>query len=146
MKTEYGLTLIHKMYDALNSQDLDAHNEYWHDDMVWHGPAGFGSIHGLEAFKQEVLIPFYAAFPDYHAKNDIEVANGDWVSATGFLTGTHKGIWMGVKPTGKPMRMRFSDFWRISDGKLAENWVMVDHIDVFRQLGIDMRISEMEGA
>ncbi len=144
MNSEYGLTLIHKMYDALNSQDLDAHNKYWHDDMIWHGPAGFGSIHGLEAFKQEVLVPFYAAFPDYHAKNDIEVANGDWVAATGFLTGTHKGMWMGVAPTGKPMRMRFSDFWRISDGKLAENWVMVDHIDVFRQLGIDMRISEME--
>ena len=145
MTTEYGLDLIHKMYDALNSQDLDAHDKYWHDDMIWHGPDGFGAIHGLQAFKQDVLVPFYAAFPDYYAKNDIEVANGDWVSATGFLTGTHKGMWMGVEPTGKPMRMRFSDFWLIRDGKLAENWVMVDHIEVFRQLGIDLRISEIAG-
>ena len=34
--------------------------------------------------------------------------------------------------------MRFSDFWLVRDGKLAENWVMVDHIDVFHQLGLDL--------
>jgi len=33
--------------------------------------------------------------------------------------------------------MRYSDFWLVRDGKLAENWVMVDHIGVLRQLGID---------
>ena len=34
--------------------------------------------------------------------------------------------------------MRFSDFWLVQDGKLAENRVMVDHIDVFRRLGPDL--------
>jgi steroid delta-isomerase-like uncharacterized protein len=138
MSAEYNLDLVHRMYDALNRQDLDAHDEFWREDMIWHGPAGFGSIHGREAFKQQVMKPFYAAFPDYYAKNDIEVANDEWVSATGFLTGTHRGAWMGIAPTGKPMRMRFSDFWSVKDGKLSENWVIVDHVDVLRQLGVDL--------
>ena len=137
MSADDNLELIHRMYDALNAQDLEAHNEYWTEDMIWHGPPGFGDIHGLDGFKNEVLKPFYAAFPDYHVKNDIEVADENWVAATGFLTATHQGEWLGIPPTGKPVKMRFSDFWLVKEGRLSENWVMVDNIEVLRQLGID---------
>ena len=138
MSATQNVRLVQKMYEALNAQDLDAHDAFWTEDMIWHGPPGFGDIHGLNGFKYEVLQPFYTAFPDYHAKNDIEFATDDWVAATGFLTGTHRGPWMGLAATGKPMRMRFSDFWRVRNGKLSENWVMVDHLDVFKQLGVDL--------
>ncbi len=137
MSPEENLELIHRMYVALNAQDLEAHNEFWTEDMIWHGPPGFGDIHGLEGFKNEVLKPFYAAFPDYHVKNDIEVADENWVAATGFLTATHQGEWLGIAATGKPVKMRFSDFWLVKEGRLSENWVMVDNIEVLRQLGID---------
>lgn len=137
MSPEENLELIHRMYVALNAQDLEAHNEFWTEDMIWHGPPGFGDIHGLEDFKNEVLKPFYAAFPDYHVKNDIEVADENWVAATGFLTATHQGEWLGIAATGKPVKMRFSDFWLVKEGRLSENWVMVDNIEVLRQLGID---------
>jgi predicted ester cyclase len=106
--------------------------------MIWHGPAGMGDFHGVDAFKYELLRPFYKAFPDYHAKNDIEVANEEWVSATGFVTATHRGEWLGLPATGKRMRMRFSDFWLVRNGRLVENWVMIDEIDVMRQLGVDL--------
>jgi len=138
MSASYNLDLVHRMYDALNRQDLEAHHEFWHEDMIWHGPPGFGDIHGIKGFQDEVLRPFYRAFPDYFAKNDIEVADENWVSATGFVTGHQRGEWLGFAPTGQPMRMRFSDFWSVRDGKLHENWVMVDHVDVMRQLGVDL--------
>lgn len=137
MSSEANLDLIHRMYEALNAQDLEAQEEFWTQDMIWHGPPGFGDIHGLEGFKNEVLKPFYAAFPDYHVKNDIEVADETWVAATGFLTATHQGEWLGISATGKPVKMRFSDFWLVKGNRLSENWVMVDHIDVLRQLGIE---------
>lgn len=134
----YNLDLVHRMYDALNRQDLEAHHQFWREDMVWHGPPGFGDIHGIKGFQEEVLKPFYKAFPDYFAKNDIEVADDSMVSATGFVTGHQRGEWLGFQPTGKFMRMRFSDFWSVKDGKLHENWVMVDHVDVMKQLGVDL--------
>ena len=138
MSASDNLDLVHRMYDALNRQDLEAHHQFWHEDMVWHGPPGFGDIHGIEGFKNEVLKPFYKAFPDYHARNDIEVADEGWVSATGFVTGHQRGEWLGFAPSNRPMRMRFSDFWSVKDGRLHENWVMVDHVDVMRQLGVDL--------
>jgi len=138
MSAAENLRLVQRMYEALNAQDLEAHHAFWHDDMIWHGPPGFGDIHGIEGFKNEVLKPFYSAFPDYFAKNDIEVADENMVSATGFVTGTQRGEWMGFAPSNKFMRMRFSDFWSVKDGKLHENWVMVDHVDVMRQLGVDL--------
>ena len=138
MSASYNLDLVHRMYDALNRQDLEAHYEFWHEDMIWHGPPGFGDIHGIKGFQNEVLKPFYKAFPDYFAKNDIEVADANMVSATGFVTGHQRGEWLGFAPTGKFMRMRFSDFWSVKDGKLHENWVMVDHVDVMKQLGLDL--------
>ena len=137
MSADDNLELVHRMYDALNAQDLEAHHEFWTEDMIWHGPPGFGDIHGVEGFKNEVLKPFYRAFPDYHVKNDIEVADENWIAATGFLTATHRGEWLNIAPMGKPVKMRFSDFWLVKEGRLSENWVMVDHIEVLRQLGID---------
>ena len=98
MTLDESKKLLADMYDALNAQDLEAQHKYWHDDMVWHGPPGFGDIHGIENFKYKVLKPFYEAFPDYHVKNDIVVAEGEWISATGFLTGTHSGTYLGVEP------------------------------------------------
>ena len=121
MATNENLGLVHRMYDALNSQDLDAQRTFWTKDMIWHGPPGFGDIHGLDGFTNDVLKPFYASFPDYHVVNEIEVASGDWVAATGILTGTPEDEWLGVPATGKSIVMRFSDFWRIDSGRLAEN-------------------------
>ena len=137
MSAEYNLSLVRRMYEALNAQDLEAHHEFWHEEMIWHGPPGFGDVHGLEAFKNDVLRPFYAAFPDYHVEDDVQVANERWVSATGFLTGHQRGEWLGLAPTGRAVRVRYSDFWLVKGGKLAENWVMFDNFDLMVQIGLD---------
>ena len=92
MSASDNLQLVRDMHAALNAQDLDAHDAYWHEDMIWHGPPGFGDVHGLAAFKRDVMVPFYTAFPDYFAKNDIEFADDTWVATTGYLTGTHLGL------------------------------------------------------
>ena len=139
MNLDESKILLEKMYDALNAQDLEAQHQYWNDDMIWHGTPGFGDIHGIENFKYKVLKPFYEAFPDYHVKNDIVVAEGDWISATGFLTGTHSGIYLGVEPTGKSIKMQFSDFWTIKNGKFMDNYVMVDNHGVFEQMGLNFK-------
>ena len=50
---------------------------------------------------------------------------------------THDG-WMGIAPIGKKITMRSLDFWRIENGLIRENWVMVDLLDVYNQIGVDV--------
>jgi hypothetical protein len=45
---------------------------------------------------------------------------------------------MGVKPTGKRVEIRYMDFWKVVDGKIVDNWVMVDFPHVLAQLGVDV--------
>jgi predicted ester cyclase len=137
MSAEYNKKLVEDMYVALNTKDLDALDKYWHDDMIWHGPPGFDDIYGLTNFKEQVMKPFYAAFPDYYVENDIVCADEKWVSATGYLTGTHKGVYLDIEPTGKAIKMQFSDFWLVKDGKFSENFVMVDNYSVLKQMGLN---------
>lgn len=46
--------------------------------------------------------------------------------------------WMGIAPSGKRITMKSLDFWRIENGKIRENWVMVDLLDAYLQLGVDV--------
>ena len=34
--------------------------------------------------------------------------------------------------------MRSLDFWRVEAGLIRENWVLVDLLDVYAQLGLDV--------
>ena len=56
--------------------------------------------------------------------------------------------WMGIAPSGKRITMKSLDFWRIENGKIRENWVMVDLLDVYNQLNIDVfaRMNEFNKA
>ena len=44
---------------------------------------------------------------------------------------------MGIEPTGKRVEIRYMDFWKVEDGKIVDNWVMVDFPYVMKQLGVD---------
>ncbi|MEM7024843.1 MAG: ester cyclase, partial [Pseudomonadota bacterium] len=57
--------------------------------------------------------------------------------AFGRQEATHSGDFMGIPATGKRVTIRYMDFWKVEDGKIRDNWVMIDVIDVMRQLGVD---------
>ena len=59
------------------------------------------------------------------------------MAAFGRQEATHSGEFMGIAPTGKRVEIRYMDFWKVQDGKIVDNWVMVDFPHVMRQLGVD---------
>ena len=46
--------------------------------------------------------------------------------------------WMGIAPSGQKIQMRSLDFWRLDGKKIRENWVLIDLLDVYQQLGVDV--------
>ena len=118
-------------------------SERWHDKMLWYGPAGIGTTRGIAGFRRDHQIPFLAAMPDRHGARDTPVffAQGRYVATTGWpnmgmsVTG---GGWLGITPPGKTITMRSLDFWREENGLLRENWVLVDLLHAWDQLGTDV--------
>jgi steroid delta-isomerase-like uncharacterized protein len=51
------------------------------------------------------------------------------------LTGTHRGAFLGIPPTGKAVTLRGIDMYRIHDGKIAEHWNVVDMLGFCQQTG-----------
>jgi hypothetical protein len=69
------------------------------------------------------------------------IAQGDYVCETGWpnmrMKLTHDG-WMGIAPAGREITLRSLDFWRLENGLIRENWVQIDVLDTYAQLGVDV--------
>lgn len=131
-------------------------DQYWHPSFNWYGPAGIGTSRGTSGFRNWHQIPFLGGMPDrkLDAMGDLMshwISEGDYVSETGWpnmrLTITGDG-WMGIAPSGREVVLRSLDFWRMEDGLIRENWVLVDLLDMYRQIGVDVlaRMSEFNKA
>lgn len=120
-------------------------HRFWHPKVMWYGPSGIGTARGIDGFRRHHQIPFLNAMPDRgQATDDLAFhffAEGDYVAVTGWpnmrqtLSG---GGWLGLPPTGRVLEMRSLDFWRLEDGLIRENWVLVDLLHVYDQLGVDV--------
>jgi steroid delta-isomerase-like uncharacterized protein len=77
---------------------------------------------------------FFNALPDLHLVVEDRIFSADKVVARCIYTGTHRGTFVGVEPTGKQIKFGTIDIWRIEDGKLAEHWDQVDFAGILKQL------------
>jgi hypothetical protein len=59
-------------------------------------------------------------------------------SGFGRIEATHSGEFMGIAPTGKRVKIPYMDFWKVTGGRIADNWVSVDFPAVLAQLGRDV--------
>jgi predicted ester cyclase len=72
--------------------------------------------------------------PTFQSQSEVSLANGDMAAASFVYSGTHRGEYFGVAPTGKSLRFTSCDIFRIRDGKIAEHWGMGDIAGTLAQL------------
>ena len=125
--------------------------QYWHPQFNWYGPAGIGTSRGTSGFRNWHQIPFLRGMPDRKLDNAGALSShwfgeGAYVCETGWpnmrLTITDDG-WMGIAPSNKEVLLRSLDFWRrekggVHDGLIRENWVLVDLLDLYSQIGVEV--------
>jgi C-1 hydroxylase len=128
---EENKAIIRSLYEADNKKDLSILDEIISPDF--YDPTF--KLQGAEGYKQ-FETAFFRAFPDWVETIEDIIAEGDkvWVRFTG--TGTHKGEWLGLAPTGKKMTLKAVQIWRIVDGKVVAKESIGDLLDVFKQLGV----------
>lgn len=137
-KTAETRAVIESMVDGLNDHRIDDIGQFFSESFRWMGNQGCGTKTGLRDFQNNWQRPFQAAFSDKVCVDEARLYMGEWAAAFGRQEATHSGTFMGVAPTDKRVEIRYMDFWKVEDGKITDNWVMVDFPHVLAQLGVDV--------
>lgn len=119
-----------------------------HDDVDWNASAPIDQLLGVDALIAGFWEPLLRSFPDIKRTPYIFMGGIDegtskigtddrseWVSGCGYLTGTFAEDWLGIPATGRKTNIHFGQFYVMSEGRIAESYVMFDVLAVMRQAG-----------
>jgi predicted ester cyclase len=118
--------LVHRLVDeAINQGNLDVVDELFAPNLA-------------PIVRQEST-RFLAAFPDYREEIVELVAEGDTVVGRFTCSGTHRGEWLGIAPTGRRFEQVAEVYWlRFKDGKVIDYWGLEDTAGRLQQLGVSL--------
>jgi predicted ester cyclase len=85
---------------------------------------------------KEHIESWLAAFPDITASLDLRCACGTDVISWVTMRGTHRRAWQGVPATGREVTIRTVAHHRVENGRIIEDWVIVETLGFFQQLGV----------
>lgn len=120
--------------EVLNQGNVDAAGQFFWEDMVEHVPLP-GQGPGLEGLK-DVLRGMREAFPDMHWKVQEQIAEGDKVASRFEWTGTHRGMFLGVPATNRPVTVWGMVIDRLEGGKIKDTRIIMDTVGLMTQLGV----------
>lgn len=134
MSKDKNVKAQEKFGEAVNTGNLEMIRDVVSEKVKDHDPA---DIQGPGA---QGFIDFFSmmrsAFPDLGVEVKHMVTDDDNVSFAYTVSGTHKGEFMGVSPTGKSFKVRGMQIGRFEDGKLVERWGATNELGILKQLGV----------
>ena len=114
---------------------------FFHPGIRWYGPGGIGACLSLSEFETLHQRPWLTAFPDRKVMHlESLLAEGRMVAASGPMgvVATHTGPYLGHPASGARIAVSGLDFWLRTEGQFTENWVFVDMVHLFAQMGVDL--------
>ena len=99
------------------------------------GSEDVGELRNPEAIKHHIA-SWLAGFPDLRFRVEEMIAEADKVVSRCVAQGTHTGTWNGIEPTGKQNSIRMFVVHKFQAGKIVEDWVLVESLGFFQQLGL----------
>jgi steroid delta-isomerase-like uncharacterized protein len=130
--------LFQRFHDAANTGDIalisKTIDELVAPDAVIRTPLPIDTK-GAEALKQ-IWAMLLRIYPDIHLTVEDLIAEGDKVVGRTTVTGTHRGEFMGVAPTGNSVTYNEMFIFRFADGRVVETWGVVDVYAQMKQIGV----------
>jgi steroid delta-isomerase-like uncharacterized protein len=120
--------------EVLNKGNIEASGKFFHDDMVEQVPLP-GQGPGVDGLKT-VLRGFSSAFPDMRWTIEEQIAEGDKVVTRFEWTGTHRGTFLGVPATGRPVKVWGMVIDRLQNGKIKDTRIIMDTLGMMMQMGV----------
>ena len=133
-----GKKLIWDFYQKLDNAQIseiegiiEAHTSEQH---VWYGYHPFEEIKGNKEIANLFWAPFRSSVNNLQrrvdifiaGKNEVDNFKSTWVVSMGHLMGLFDFPWLGIKPTKKIIFLRYCEFNKIENGKIAETAMYFD--------------------
>lgn len=129
---EHNKAVVRAYAEAFGRGDFEAIRKLCTPDVVIQGVLGRGNW--------DFVLPVWQSLHEaYDMKLEVEelVGEGGFVAARYAETGTFRGEFRGLKPTGKSYRVTAMEWFRFEDGRIAERWGARDSATIQRQLAAD---------
>jgi steroid delta-isomerase-like uncharacterized protein len=132
--TAENKAIVERLVELWNTGDLSIADEIFAADFVNHDP-NCPKVTDFENYKAWV-VENRTAFPDFHTEVQDMIAEGDKAASRWTVTGTHKGEFSGIPPTGVQVTVTGMNIHRLVDGKIVEAWWSYDMLGMMQQLGV----------
>lgn len=136
--------LVNKYYadlDKTNVEDLNNFVEkYVTPDFVLHLPGGM-EIKGTTGLR-EYYANSMSAFQEGNHTIDEIIEEENKVAFRATASAVHKGVFMGIPPTGQKFIISFAGFWKVKDKKIVKWWSEYDALSMMQQLGMELKLKE----
>lgn len=90
---------------------------------------------GIDGMKEHIKAT-KQTYPDYRMKIIKQFCDGDYVISEFIMEGTHKGEWIGIKPTGKRLVFTGVDIDKVIDGLIVEHGGAVNTFETLFESGM----------
>ena len=133
-------------FELWNQRKLEIADDIFDDDchtfQLRSGAPVTSSPRGPESIKNHIA-EWLSGFPDLTFTIEQMIAEEDRVSTLLSMDGTHTGHWLGIPPNGKRINIRLMTIHRLRSFKIIEDWVIVESLGFFQQLGIIPETSDL---
>jgi steroid delta-isomerase-like uncharacterized protein len=127
-------TIIRHFADEVITQGkIESAAQYAWEDVVEQVPLP-GQGPGLDGLK-DILRAMRIGFPDIVFSILEQIAEGDKVASRFEWTGTHKGEFLGIPATGRPVNVWGIVIDRLENGRIKETRIIMDTLGLMTQLG-----------
>jgi steroid delta-isomerase-like uncharacterized protein len=131
---EINKAIIRRYWDEKwNLRRPAALDELMMANVTYHGTSM--EMNGIEEYRQ-VYSGYLCAFHDSKAVVEDLVAEGDKVASRVMVSAVHKGELASIPVTGKTITIRLFTMFRLAEGKIAEEWEILDEMGIMQQLGV----------
>lgn len=131
--TDLAQGLVRRLFDAINSQNLDVLPELIDPDYVFRAPGE--ELRGVDGLAG-LLSAYHHGFPDLKLTIDDMFGDGERVATAFTFSGTHRGELMGVPATGRSVSVRGVIHSRVQRGRIVEERELLDLATMYEQLGL----------
>lgn len=134
MSKEQNAAALTKFAEAVNTGNYGLFNEVVASNCVDHDP-GPGQVAGPDGYRA-LFSEMRKAFPDMKVEVASMVADEEAIAFAYTFTGTQDGPLMGIKPTGKKVKIRGLQISKFNQGKMVERWGSSDQLGMLQQIGV----------